>query len=131
MNQTHDVLELTLYRATEPDCIAIANDSGAALPRASFRLERCRTLLPAGLMALDPCEPPEQPPRCQAVALAGTGLAPHAVFWTDTASRDASRSGDAIIELVTVGRDLVLDPAARATLLPLASLPEPSCELAP
>jgi hypothetical protein len=128
MNQTHDVLELPLYRAAQIDCVAVAREPSAALARTEFRFELCLTLRPAELVALDREDFPEQPLPCEAVALSSTGLEPRGLFWTDTVERDAAV--DATLELVAVNGELVLDPAAHAALVPLHSLPDHPCDWA-
>jgi hypothetical protein len=122
MNQTYDHHSLSLFRAGQADCAGIARDPRASLRSARWDLERCITLEPIEIASLDR-EPSSNVPRvCDAVALYGPGLTPHAVFWTDI-----EEANGALLVLVSVERGLVLEPAPRTISVPIDTLPESPC----
>jgi hypothetical protein len=128
MNQTHDDVDVALYRAPDVDCVEVARDASAALPRAPLAFERCVALAPAELVELDREDAWKEVLPCEAIALKGPALGPHGVFWTDTdTSRDDNDPAADLIEIVSVNRSLVLDPPADALIVPLAFLPEHPC----
>jgi hypothetical protein len=128
MNQTHDTHRLARFRG-EVDCARGSTDTNAAIEHAPFAFEGCITLAPADVVALDRNPHSEVRPACDLVALKGAGLAPRALFWNDTSyghSNDPAKT-DAVVLLLAVGRELVLEPAAGAALVPVATLPETPC----
>jgi hypothetical protein len=131
-NHTHETHRLARFRA-EVDCARGSVDANAELERAMFVFDGCLTLAPTDVVALDRDWYPEAPVACEAVALEGVGLAPRALFWNDTSrghSGDPAKA-DAVLLLLAVGRTLVLEPAAGAALIPLATLPKTHCAWTP
>jgi hypothetical protein len=126
MNQTHEAQLLSLFRPAALDCVRTARDPEAELSRTSYDIERCVTLAPAELVALDLDPYAEVAPLCEAAAIEGARLAPRALFWIDTESV-GSNDTDAVIAIVSVGDALELDPIESADVVPLAELPETPC----
>jgi hypothetical protein len=132
MNSTHDTLELAVYRSSVPiDCDAAETDAESSLPASAFVLERCATFGPYDMLSLDPPDVLERDDEreCEAVVVAGAGLPPVAIFWSDPVIRSFERGRDGgedyQLSVFRIGERLHVEPVPTVTLWQLHGELEP------